>query len=107
MRRRESQSPWWGRCDHDAIQFVMTKPIQIKKDDVARDIRELAALTGEGITEAVGEAVRDRLERVRRRSSVEQRRQEVARIVASYAKLPRIGPPLTDDDLYDDYGLPK
>ena len=85
----------------------MTKPIQIKKEDVARDIRELAALTGEAITEAVGEAVRDRLERVRRDSSVEERRREVARIVAAYAALPKTGRMLTDDDLYDDYGLPK
>ena len=52
----------------------MTKPIQIKKDDVARDIRELAALTGEPITDAVGEAVRERPDRVRRRLNVDERR---------------------------------
>jgi antitoxin VapB len=85
----------------------MTKPIQIKKDDVARDIRELAALTGEPITQAVGGAVRERLERLRRLGTVEARRREVDRIVARVAALPRTGHKFTDDDLYDENGLPK
>ena len=87
----------------------MTKPIQIKNEDAARDIRELAALTGEAITEAVHEAVREKLAKVRRRTSadIEERRRAVDRILAEVRALPRIGPPLTDDDLYDDYGLPK
>lgn len=87
----------------------MTKPIQIKNEDVARDIRELASLTGEGITDAVAEAVREKLAKVRGRSEaeVQARRREVDRLLAEIDALPRRGPPLTDDDLYDDYGLPK
>ncbi|MFL5297023.1 MAG: type II toxin-antitoxin system VapB family antitoxin [Phenylobacterium sp.] len=85
----------------------MTKPIQIRNDEIARDIRELADLTGKPITDAVGEAVRERLERVRRLSTVEGRRREVDRILARVAALPRTGHKFTDDDLYDENGLPK
>jgi hypothetical protein len=92
---------------HDNIKSVMTAPVQIKKDDVARDIRELAALKRKPITEAVAEAVRAELERERRNASIEQRRREIRRIVEEFNSLPRIGPTLTDDDLYDEDGLPK
>ena len=96
-----------AEVDHDKLFFVMTKPIQIKKEDVARDIRELAALTRQPITEAVGAAVREQLARQRRALMVDERRREVARIQARVAALPRIGPKMTDDDLYDEDGLPK
>jgi hypothetical protein len=85
----------------------MTKPIQIRKDDVARDIRELAALRGASITDVVGEAVRTELERERRRGSTEAREREIDRILARVRALPRTGQMLTDDDLYDEDGLPK
>ena len=85
----------------------MTKPIQIRKDDVVRDIRELATLTHRPLTEAVATAVRTELERLRRRATPDERRREIDRIVADYAALPKTGRMLTDDDLYDDRGLPK
>lgn len=85
----------------------MTKPIQIKKDDVARDIRELAALTHCSITDVVAKAVRAELERERRRGSPEERAKDVDRIIAEFRALPKTGRTLTDDDLYDEYGLPK
>jgi len=85
----------------------MTKPIQIKKDDVARDIRELASLQGASITDVVGRAVRAELERERRRGSPEDRDRAVDRILARFRALPKTGRTLTDDDLYDEYGLPK
>jgi hypothetical protein len=85
----------------------MTRPIQIRKDDVARDIRELAALRGVGITDVVGQAVRAELEKERRRGSPEDRERAIDRILAQVRALPRTGRTLTDDDLYDEYGLPK
>jgi hypothetical protein len=85
----------------------MTKPIQIRKEDVVRDIRELATLTHRPITEVVAVAVRAELERERRRATPDARRQEIDRIVAEYAALPKTGRMLTDDDLYDENGLPK
>ncbi len=87
----------------------MTVPIQIRNDDVVRDIRLLAALTGRSITEAVAESVRARLADARR-----QRRDEVGSIRLSvraiqdrFRALPVVGSDLTDADLYDEDGLPK
>ena len=82
-------------------------PIQIRKEAVVRDIRELASLTGRPITEAVAAAVRSELERTRRMSDIEERRRAVHDIVERLHQLPRVGPMLTDDDLYDEDGLPK
>jgi hypothetical protein len=85
----------------------MTIPVQIRNEDVVRDIRELAALKRKPITEAVADAVKSELERARRTSDVETRRREVRRLVEEFNALPRVGPMLTDDDLYDEDGLPK
>ncbi|HEV2533667.1 type II toxin-antitoxin system VapB family antitoxin [Phenylobacterium sp.] len=85
----------------------MTKPIQIRNEEVARDIRELAALTRRPITEAVATAVRTELARARRRENTEDRRREIDRLLAEFRALPKTGRMLTDDDLYDESGLPK
>jgi hypothetical protein len=87
--------------------LIMTAPVQIRKDDVVRDIRELASLKRKPITEAVAEAVRSELERERRNCDVDQRRRKVRQIVDALHRLPRTGPPLTDEDLYDEDGLPR
>ena len=84
-------------------------PVQIRNDAVVRDIRELSALTGKPITEAVAEAVAIQLERQRRLHSgeLERKLQEVRRIVEAFNALPVVGPMLTDDDLYDEDGMPR
>lgn len=85
----------------------MTKPIQIRNDDAVRQVREAAALTGLSITKVVAEGARLVAERARRVRSPEDRRREVDRLLAEFRALPKTGETLTDDDLYDDYGLPK
>ena len=85
----------------------MTAPVQIRKPEVVRDIRELAALTGLPITDAVADAVRAELKRARASRSIEQRRDAVDRIVRDLHRHPQVGEPLTDDDLYDEDGLPR
>lgn len=86
----------------------MTKPLQIRNETVTREIRELAALRGRGMTEAVGEAVREALKREREPEiDWDERMRRVDRIVAEFAALPKIGPMLTDDDLYDEDGMPR
>jgi hypothetical protein len=87
----------------------MPAPIQIKRPDVAEDIRALAALTGISITDAVAQAVRAQLatERLRANAALSQRRAEAERVLSELRRLPKIGPPLTDTDLYDTDGLPK
>ncbi len=82
-------------------------PVQIRKPAVIRDIRELAALKGQAMTDVVADAVRGELTRARRASSAEEKRKAVRAIVEELHRLPRLGPPLTDDDLYDENGLPR
>jgi hypothetical protein len=85
------------------------QPVQIRNDEVVRDIRELAELTGKPITDVVAVAIRSELARARRRaaSSPEQRRRAVDDAVRRFEQAPTIGPMLNDDDLYDDAGLPR
>jgi hypothetical protein len=84
-------------------------PIQIRKAEVVRDIRTLADLTRQPITEAVGQAVRAELDRARRTAGDDQekKRRAVAAALEKFANAPIVGPTLTDEDLYDDDGLPK
>jgi hypothetical protein len=87
----------------------MTSPIQIKRPDVAEDIRLLADLMGVSITDAIGDAVRGRLaiERVKADAKLQKRRKALHSALLEIRSLPVIGPALTDDDLYDDDGMPK
>jgi hypothetical protein len=85
----------------------MNAPIQIRRDDVVQDIRELAAITEQSITDAVASAVKAELARARAKSGLEARRQAVAEIIRQFRELPVVGPMLTDADLYDEDGLPR
>lgn len=85
----------------------MNAPIQIRRDDVVQDIRELANLTDQPITEAVAVAVKAELTRARARHGLEARRQAVDEILRRVRELPVVGPVLTDADFYDEDGLPK
>ncbi|CAN7260691.1 type II toxin-antitoxin system VapB family antitoxin [Caulobacter sp. LjRoot300] len=89
----------------------MTKPgpIQIRNAEVVENIRELARLRGAGLTETVEAAVRETLERERisRRAADVGKDAEIEGILRRFRALPRTGPLLGDDDLYDEDGLPK
>ena len=87
----------------------MPGPIQIKRSDVAGDVRTLAALTGVSITNAIGNAVKAQLaiERVKGKAKLSRRRKEAERALAELRRLPVVGPKLSDSDLYDAEGLPK
>jgi antitoxin VapB len=79
--------------------------LNIKNADTERAIRELADLTGESLTGAVSEAVRERLERVRADFDVDEIL-EIAREIRE-----RMPAGYFDQDfdqmLYDEHGLPK
>lgn len=84
-------------------------PIQIRNPEVVRAIRALAEQTRQPITEAVGGAVREALKRQGSVSDAEYKRRlkAIDEIVQQFQALPIVGPMLTDDDLYDEDGLPK
>ena len=82
--------------------------LNIKSEQTHRMAKELARLTGESMTEAVGEAVRERLERLRGDSNerLAERLLQIGRECAAHLKEPY----KTIDHgelLYDDKGLPK
>lgn len=78
--------------------------LNIKNEETHRMAQELAAITGESLTAAVTEAVRERLERVKSRGMAE-RIMKIAKESAALLK----GKPLPDhaELLYDEKGLPK
>ncbi len=87
----------------------MNGPIQIRRPEVVRNLRELAILKGKSVTDTVAEAVDGELRRLRTRAEaeVEARRAAVKATVARIQALPVVGPMPTDHDLYDPDGLPK
>jgi antitoxin VapB len=78
--------------------------LNIKNEETYRLARELAALTGESMTAAVTEAVRERLTRVKSKGMAD-RIMKIAKESAALLK----GKPLPDhaELLYDERGLPK
>ena len=82
--------------------------LNIKNEETHRLARELARATGESMTAAVSEAIRERLERVRGTSekSRVERILEIGRDCAAHLKEPFKSVD-HGDLLYDDKGLPK
>lgn len=87
----------------------MTKPIQIRNEDVVRDIRALAARRGMPITQTVAELARKELARDRRDAPGTDRAKVIDETVARFQAAVKAhgGRMLTDDDLYDGNGLPR
>ena len=77
--------------------------LNIKNEEAHRLARELANLTGESMTAAVSEAIRERLERVRSKSMAE-RLMQIAKECGPLWKKPHVS---VDELLYDEKGLPK
>lgn len=82
--------------------------LNIKSEETYRLARELAALTGESMTAAVTEALRERLERTRRRreDGMAERLLEIGRDCARHLKDPHHSIDHAEL-LYDDHGLPR
>ena len=83
--------------------------LNIKNTETTRLIRELADLTGESMTGAVTEAVRERLERIREIDDMDGRAERLHAIVVDMrARLPADFFDIDIADLlYDEDGLPK
>jgi antitoxin VapB len=85
---------------------MLTMALSIKTEEADRLARELAAATGESLTEAVTTALRERLERVRARHQVDiMFRME--RLAVEYVALPLQDSRDAEEIVgYDDAGLP-
>jgi antitoxin VapB len=81
--------------------------LSIKHPEADRLARELAAQTGESLTEAVINSLRERLARETRRTRAIPLREELQRIGERCAGLPVLDPRSPDELLgYDEQGLP-
>lgn len=82
--------------------------LNIKNEQAHRLARELARATGESMTVAVSEAIRERLERIRGNSKKDpvERILEIGRDCAAHLKEPYKSVD-HGDLLYDEKGLPK
>jgi hypothetical protein len=99
---------------------MATPQLNIKDAETTQLVRELVKMTGETQTEAVRKALRERLERetaeraLHETRTAEEKRREFEKIWSKVKKIQervrRRGLSknmLTDDDLYDERGLPK
>jgi antitoxin VapB len=88
---------------------VTIMSMNIKSQEAHDLARELAALTGETVTQAVTVAVRERLERLRHETAAEERIRRMTELSHSTASLmtPEFRDLDIDELLYDERGLPK
>jgi antitoxin VapB len=86
-----------------------TMAILIKDQEADQLIRTLAERTGESITDAVKEAVRERLRRVPlNENEIAARKRKLAELCAYFDSLPTMNDYLTNEEIigYDENGLP-
>jgi antitoxin VapB len=81
--------------------------LNIKNDEADQLARELAEKTGESITEAVLQALRERLVRVQGRVRDRGLSERVLQIAKRASALPVLDPRRPEDILYDKSGAPK
>ncbi len=83
--------------------------LNIKNDETCRLARELARLTGETMTGAITVALRESLEREKRRRNAGALAEELHVIGQRCASLLGPGPSAVEhgDLLYDEWGLPR
>ena len=82
--------------------------LSIKNPEADRLARELAAATGESLTEAVLKALRERLRHQQGRARTPRLREELRAIRERCARLPVLDPRSAEEILgYDERGLPR
>ncbi|MEO5923719.1 MAG: type II toxin-antitoxin system VapB family antitoxin [Bryobacteraceae bacterium] len=87
----------------------MSDAIQIRRPEVAAAIRELASLRDVSLTDAIADAVHAQLvtERLNREQKQGEKHEAMQKFLAYVKTIPHIGAPETDDDYYDEEGMPK
>lgn len=87
--------------------YTSSMALSIKSEEADRLARELAAETGETLTEAVETALRERLDREHAKHAASMRTR-LARLAADAAALPVVDDRTPEEIIgYDDTGLPR
>ena len=81
--------------------------LNIKSQEAHELAAELARLTGESMTKAVTQAIRERLEREKRRRDENKLFAELMEIAEQCAAYPRRDQRSLEEFLYDERGLPR
>jgi len=82
--------------------------ISIKSLEAERLAREIAAKTGESLTEAIHRALAERLERLQRQRKNQARLSQLEDILRRVDQLPVLDPRTPDEIIgYDEQGLPR
>lgn len=82
--------------------------LNIRNSETEKLAETLARLTGETKTEAVTQALRDRLARLRRERTQKRLADELDEIALHCAQLPVLDPRTPDEIIgYDEHGLPR
>ena len=83
-------------------------PIHIKNPEAERLVREVARATGENMTQAIINALKERLERLRGRRQVHTAREKLKLIVQRMDQLPDLDRRGADEILgYGRHGVPE
>jgi len=91
------------------IVYNVHMPLHIQHTEADRLARELSQTTGESLTQAVIQALKERLERERRRHPAPRTAKQILEESRKrLARLPVLDPRTPDEILgYDDRGLPR
>ena len=86
----------------------MASQLNIKDPQTIANVTELARLTGRSKTDVVREAVEEKL-RAQTEGRTKSGKSRMALIRDIQARVQALGPiaPYSDDEFYDEYGLPK
>lgn len=80
----------------------------VKDRETDRVVRELAAVTGESLTDAIGNAAREKLLRLQGRRESDSAMADIRRIVDRAGRLPVLDDRSPEEILgYDEHGLPE
>ncbi len=83
--------------------------LSIKNEEVEARVRRLAQLTGLGVTEAVDDAVRRRLEALAHDAAAESARLQdaIAAIRLQFGPFTALDQKAVDEEMYDENGIPR
>ncbi len=83
-------------------------PLSIRNSEVERLARSLSRLTGEGLTETILRALRERHQRIRSARQQERLMEDLVAIARRAAALPELDRRSQDEIIaYDEHGLPQ
>ena len=88
--------------------YNLVMPLSIRNSEVERLARALSRLTGEGLTQTILQALRERYQRVRAAREQKRLMEDLTAIARRSAALPELDRRSPDEIIgYDEHGLPK